>query len=137
MVNFWEETIDALKDNGKTFDDVEWIGGDEFEISKENFKRISNFTYDDGYGFQDVAEDIKLVGKDFIMIRWEYDGSEGWQYIKTKPTGIIKEVNTLAESDAEIYWSNKGYDDVYYCGNNLKTLNEVNKNWDKRWAFNE
>lgn len=71
------------------------------------------------------------------MIRWEYDGSEGWQYIKTKPTGIIKEINTLAESDAEIYWSNKGYDDVYYCGNNLKTLNEVNKNQDKRWVFNE
>ena len=53
MINFWEETIDALKDNGKTFDDVEWIGGDDFEISKENFKRISNFTYDDTFTFND------------------------------------------------------------------------------------
>ena len=132
---FWEETIGALKSEGKTFDDVEWIGGDEFEISKENFKRISHFTYDDGYGCQDVARDIKLVGKDFIMIRWEYDGSEGWQYIKTKPTGIIKEVDALAESDAEKYWSDKGYDDAYFLNNSLKTLNEVNKNWSKKVDF--
>lgn len=132
---FWEETIDALKDAGKTFDDVEWIGGDDFEISKENFKRISNFTYDDGYGGQEVAEDIKLVGKDFIMKRWEYDGSEGWEFISTKPTGIIKEINSLAESEAEIYWSDKGYDDVYFLNNRLKTLNEVNKNWDKKVGF--
>lgn len=134
---FWEETIARLKINGKTFDDVEWIGGDDFEITKENFKNISHFYYDDGYGSQEVAKDIKLVGKDFIMIRWEYDGSEGWDFIVTKPTGIIKEVNTLAESDAEKYWSDKGYDDVYFCNNSLKTLNEVNKNWDGRWAFNE
>lgn len=132
---FWEETIDALKDAGKTFDDVEWIGGDDFEISKENFKRISNFIYDDGYGGQEVAEDIKLVGKDFIMKRWEYDGSEGWEFISTKPTGIIKEINSLAESEAEIYWSDKGYDDVYFLNNRLKTLNEVNKNWNKKVGF--
>lgn len=132
---FWEETITRLEENGKTFDDVEWIGGDDFEISKENFKRISNFIYDDGYGCQEVAEDIKLVGKDFIMIRWEYDGSEGWQFIKTKPTGIVREINNLAESEAETYWSDQGYDDVYFCNNHLKTLNEINKKWDDRWAF--
>ena len=135
MINFWEETMDALKDNGKTFDDVEWIGGNDFEISKENFKRISNFIYDDGYGSQEVAKDIKLVGKDFMLIRWEYDGSEGWEYIKIKPTGIIKEVNNLAESEAELYWSCRGYDDIYFYNNQLKTLNEVTKNWDDRWAF--
>lgn len=132
---FWDETIGVLKSYGKTFDDVEWIGGDEFEISKENFRNISHFYYDDGYGWQEVAKDLKIIGKDFIMIRWEYDGSEGWEYIKTKPTGIIKEVNTLAESEAKTYWSNKGYDDVYFCNNNLKTLNEVNKNWDKKVGF--
>lgn len=132
---FWEETIASLEINGKTFDDVEWIGGDEFEISKENFKRISNFTYDDGYGSQDVAGDIKLVGKDFIMIRWEYDGSEGWDFIITKPTGIIKEINALAESEAERYWSDKGYDDAYFLGNSLKAFNEVNKNWSKKVDF--
>ena len=133
---FWEETIAVLKGNGKTFDDVEWIGGDDFEITKENFRNITHFCYDRGYGCQDVANDLKLVGKDFIMIRWEYDGSEGWEYIKTKPTGIVKEINNLAESEAETYWSDKGYD-AYFLNNRLKTLNEVNKKWDDRWAFNE
>ena len=120
---FWEETIDALKDIGKTFDDVEWIGGDDFEISKENFERISNFIYDDGYGEQEVAEDIKLVGKDFMLIRWEYDGSEGWQYIKTKPTGIVREIDFLSKEDA-----NKYYDDIdlngYVFVPTLKSLNQ-------------
>lgn len=132
---FWEETIAVLENNGKTFDDVEWIGGDDFEITKENFVNISHFCYDSGYGWQDVANDLKLVGKDFIMKRWEYDGSEGWNFIITKPTGITKEVNNLAESEAELYWSRIGYDDVYFCNNSLKTLNEVDKNWDDRWAF--
>ena len=122
MANFWEETIDALKDNGKTFDDVEWIGGNEFEISKENFKRISNFIYDDGYGSQEVAEDIKLVGKDFIMIRWEYDGSEGWQYIKTKPTGSVREIDFLLAEKANRYYEDIGLDNYVFVPT-LKSLN--------------
>lgn len=122
MANFWEETIDALKDNEKTYDDVEWIGGNEFEISKENFKRISNFIYDDGYGSQEVAEDIKLVGKDFIMIRWEYDGSEGWQYIKTKPTGIVREIDFLLAEKANRYYEDIGLDDYVFVPT-LKSLN--------------
>ena len=120
---FWEETIDALKDNGKTFDDVEWIGGDEFEISKENFKRISNFTYDDGYGSQEVAEDIKLVGKDFMLIRWEYDGSEGWEYIKTKPTGIVREIDFLSAKKANRYYEDIDLD-AYVFVPTLKSLNQ-------------
>lgn len=132
---FWEETVAKLKENGKTFDDVEWIGRDDFEITKENFKNISHFCYDSGYGGQEVANDLKLVGKDFIMIRGEYDGSEWWEFIRTKPTGVIKEVNNLAESEAQLYWSRKGYNDIYFCNNSLKTLNGIDKNWDDRWAF--
>ena len=132
---FWEETVAKLEENGKTFDDVEWIGGDDFEITKENFKNISHFCYDSGYGGQEVARDLKLVGKDFIMIRGEYDGSEWWEFIKTKPTGTIREVNNLAESEAEIYWTDMGYTDIFFNDNQLKTLNEIDKNWDDRWAF--
>lgn len=120
---FWEETVNALKDVGKTFDDVEWIGGDDFEISKENFKRISNFIYDDGYGSQEVAADIKLVGKDFMLIRWEYDGSEGWQYIETKPTGIVREIDFLSKDDAKRY-----YDDIgLYASVFTPTLESLNQ----------
>ena len=122
--SFWEETIDVLKDNGKTFDDVEWIGGDDFEISKENFERISNFTYDDGYGSQEVANDLKLVGKDFIMIRWEYDGSEGWEYIKIKPTGIVREIDFLSAEKANRYYEDINLNAYYVFVPTLKSLNQ-------------
>lgn len=121
---FWDETIGVLKSYGKTFDDVEWIGGDEFEISKENFERISHFTYDDGYGGQEVAADLKLVGKDFMMKRWEYDGSEAWEFVKTKPTKIVKEVDFLSIDDAERYYNKIGFDAKFFWTPTLKSLNQ-------------
>ena len=121
---FWDETIGVLEIHGKTFDDVEWIGGDEFEISKENFERISHFTYDDGYGGQEVAGDLRLVGKDFMMKRWEYDGSEGWEFIKTKPTGIVKEIDFLSVDEAENYYDKIGFNAKYFWNPTLKSLNQ-------------
>ena len=60
MINFLEETIDMLKDSGKTEDDVLWVGRCEDFTSGlpdvkntwEWFKSKANFEYDDGYGGQ-------------------------------------------------------------------------------------
>ena len=81
IINFYEETIDFLKDKGKNMDDVVWIGGDNFEMPKGNFIELARKQiYDSGYGGQEMPTDIKIVGKDFWLERAEYDGSEWWEY---------------------------------------------------------
>ena len=81
MTNLWEETIEKLESNGKTFEDVIVIYGDDFLITKENFEEVAKKTnYDAGYGGQEIASDLKMLGADFLMTRNEYDGSELWDY---------------------------------------------------------
>ncbi len=80
MANLLEETIEILEENDKTFDDVIGVCGNEFQISIEDFKLLANREYDDGYGSQEVASDLVVVGKDFWLERHEYDGSEWWEY---------------------------------------------------------
>ena len=80
MKNLLEETIDILKRNGKTENDVIYCCGDSFKFTWENFKNISNVNYDDGYGSPEVARDLKVVGDNFWLERNEYDGSEWWEF---------------------------------------------------------
>lgn len=81
MTNLWEETISILSRYGKTFDDVLFIQGKDFKITKGNFETVAKHTdYDSGFGSQKIAEDLVLVGKDWWMERGEYDGSEWWDF---------------------------------------------------------
>lgn len=78
--NFLKETLEVLKAHGKTLDDIEWIGGFDFCIDRAQFEKLADVEYNPGYGHQEVAKDIQLVGKDFWLERREYDGSEWWEY---------------------------------------------------------
>ena len=90
MTNLWQETIEVLEEYRSTFEDVIAIYGDDFQITKENFKEVAQKTeYDSGYGAQKVAKDLKILGTDFIMVREEYDGAENWQYI------VIPDISSL------------------------------------------
>lgn len=80
MINFKTETLAILEDNGKTINDVVWAGNWEFEIPLDLFWNLADFVYDDGYGAENVAKDLLLVGKDFWLERNTYDGSEWWEY---------------------------------------------------------
>ena len=82
LTNFLEETKDALKSIGKTTKDVISVGTSEHRISWEDFEKLANFRYDDGYGHQVINGNLKVYGKDFILYRAEYDGSEWWEFIK-------------------------------------------------------
>ena len=108
--NLLSETIRVLHENSKTFDDVLWVGGDDFTISKEQFKELANKCYDAGFGSPKVAEDLKVVGEDWWLERHEYDGAEWWVFkslpIKPKEEKKIKKVlggmwNTLKELNEE------------------------------------
>nr|DAE98628.1 MAG TPA: hypothetical protein [Caudoviricetes sp.] len=66
MINLWEETIEFLEEKGKTFDDVLYIQGEDFKVTKENFESVAKKTdYDSGFGAQHVATDLVLVGDDW------------------------------------------------------------------------
>ena len=96
MVNLLKETEEILKRNNYTLDDIEWVGTSLHYIDKEEFIKLADTTYDNGYVGQEIAESLILVGKDFWLVRHEYDGSEWWEFKKLpkKPTEKL-EVNTL------------------------------------------
>jgi len=85
MSNLLEETIRILSENGKSESDVEWCGATGFGyFSWEEFKQLSDKIYDNGYGGQEVAPGLVIVGSDFWLERHEYDGAEWWEF-KTHP----------------------------------------------------
>ena len=88
MKNLLVETIEFLNENKRGIEDVEWCGSETFGwFSFEDFVEIANVKYDPGFGGQEVAVDLKIVGKDFWLERHQYDGSEWWEYkeIPKKP----------------------------------------------------
>ena len=99
MTNLWKETIRVLEEHGKTFENVEYIQGTDFGITKENFEKVAKKSnYNSGFGSPKVAEDLVVVGDNWWIERRDYDGSEWWEY-KEKPKQIskIKEVSNIAD----------------------------------------
>lgn len=95
MRNLYNETIDILKENGKTESDVIWFGHlfydyEAVEYPREKFKEFFNFEYDSGFGGQEVDEFLYVVGHDWWLERHEYDGAEWWEYktLPNRPTTV-------------------------------------------------
>ena len=111
VVNFLEETIECLHDNGRTEVDVLWVGRDYVKYSSPNRERIvykstwedfcskANYEYDNGYGSRMIPNDLIVVGKDFWLERHEYDGSEWWEF-KEMPT----EPEEIRELELNMRW---------------------------------
>ena len=109
LKNLLKETIECLNENGKSTSDVLWVGRN-YHIYKTkedvcykstwgNFTLKANFTYDAGFGGNEIPMDLIVVGKDFWLERHEYDGSEWWEF-KTMP---VKPEETK-ELDLHLYW---------------------------------
>jgi hypothetical protein len=79
-MNLLQETIKILEDHKKSPQDVLWVGDSESFCSWDDFARIANFQYDDGYGTNLIDSELKVVGQDFWLERHEYDGSEWWEF---------------------------------------------------------
>lgn len=100
MINLWKETVEVLEEYGKTLEDVYFVCGNDFCIS--NFEEIAkNTDYDCGFGGQEVASDLKIVGKDWWLERHDYDGSEWWEFkeIPNKPQRVEKIKALVGEYD--------------------------------------
>jgi hypothetical protein len=98
-MNLLKETITALLENGRLPTDVLWVGSQDGTcfISWEDFSKISDIDYDNGYGGAQIPEDLVIVGSDWWLERGEYDGSEWWEF-KTLP-----EAAQIFEPFSEIY----------------------------------
>jgi len=122
-MNLLKETLDELKENGKTEADVCWVGNLNLKCTWDAFKKIADTEYDCGFGSAKVAQDLLIVGKDWWLERHEYDGSEWWEY-KSTPKEPIETIDlkALTVEQAE----NLGYD--VSCGwENLLSVNGTPK----------
>jgi hypothetical protein len=80
-MNLLNETIDALENNGKSIKDVKWCGSTSFGwFSWDVFVAVANIDYDNGYGGQEIASDLVIVGDNWWLERYEYDGAESWDF---------------------------------------------------------
>lgn len=113
MKNLLKEIIDILEQNNKSESDVLWCGDETRYFTWEHFKSISNKEYDNCFCGAEVLE-IKIVGSDFWLERYEYDGSEWWEY-KVLPKKPEKEFNVISVFVNKL---NSWLDDLgkdYYC----------------------
>ena len=104
--NLRKETIAVLKEHGKKWSDVVGVCGNDFQITKEQFLELADKRYDSGYCGNEVALDLKVVGKDFWLERNEYDGAEWWEYkeIPNLSALPIKKVDRIIR-DEDHYWA--------------------------------
>ena len=84
MENLKDETLLIMQEHGKDPEDIVWIGCPKFAIGPASFWRLADRIYDDGYGGEEVARDLMIVGSDWWLERHSYDGAEWWEY-KTIP----------------------------------------------------
>lgn len=100
-MNLREETLNCLERHGKSSQDVVAVCGLEFSIPWDNFISLADTDYDNGFGGEEVACDLKIIGKDFVMVRRGYDGSEWWCYIGTIPPEKTENVCCLTRGQSQ------------------------------------
>jgi hypothetical protein len=84
-MNLLKETLEELEFNDKKPEDVLWVGSESFGwFTWEDFAEVADKEYNSGYGSQEVATDLLVVGENWWLERDEYDGAEQWLF-KTPP----------------------------------------------------
>lgn len=90
-MNLLSETEQKLKELNLTLDDIQFVMCTESEYSsdfifmnKDTFvKNAGSVNYDNGYGSQEIKNNLTIYTKTHIIYRFEYDGAECWKYIPT------------------------------------------------------
>ena len=59
---------------------------------------MANFMYDNGYGRVYINTGLRIVGDNWWITRYEYDGSEGWEF-HTLPTMPQSSIKTIIDDD--------------------------------------
>ena len=118
LTNLYEETEDILKDYNKTWDDIKFIiinpsdklflpNGIRFSLydkldellDVEAFKEAAKqINYDSSWGCVFIDMTLKIVGRDWWLERFEYDGNEKWVF-KSKPK-LKKSLEVIEDIEA-------------------------------------
>lgn len=104
-MNFLLETIRDVEQSGHVPKDIIHIGNHKYGCTWEEFTELADFEYDNGFGGQEIASDLKIFFKDgTYMWRGEYDGSEWWNYCR--PYNLPKEYKKIESLKKEGSWEN-------------------------------
>lgn len=125
-MNLHDETFKRLKAHGYGKDDIDWIGCREFYVDQDQFWKVSDTEYHEGFGCQEVAADLIIVMKDGSYFdRYEYDGAECWKYHPPlrKPIIMLENLEVLTEDQ----WLKTH--DMTPSENTLKRFNGYIKAW--------
>lgn len=122
MSNLLIETLEILRTAGKSSTDVEWVGNSKVWFTWQEFEELADTEYDKGFGAQEVAQDVLVVGKDWWLERGEYDGAEWWEY-KTLPLKPSKQITLRALTVAQRDGSRIGWESLAEL-NNLEETND-------------
>ena len=89
MKNLLTETLEFLELMGFDKSDVEYVSSYNMKMTWDQFKSAADFEYDEGFGGQEINPSLYVVGYDWWFSRWEYDGSEGWEFNRKPDHGEI------------------------------------------------
>lgn len=84
-MNLLKETNRMLKKCGKTIDEIKFVNVADKSCTWDEFSKLADAEYDNGYGGAEVSTDLMIVGEDWWLERAEYDGKEWWEF-KSLPT---------------------------------------------------
>lgn len=106
-VNLLEETLEALREAGKSPADVLWVGSRDgaYAVSWDEFCAIArNTEYEKDSGAPEIAWDLVIAGDGWWLERREYDGSEWWEFKTTpakrldaKPFSLVRHIPRVYE----------------------------------------
>ena len=105
-MNLVVETIERLKQHGKTTQDVIWVGhrGGLYAMEWIGFANaFKNLNYDNGYGGVEIDEYLVVVGDNWWLERHEYDGAEWWEY-KEKPQTDLQTAIPFAPTKKDCFY---------------------------------
>ena len=113
-MNLKQETLKCLREHNKNENDIVCVCGDDFKITWKNFIDVANNAdYDSGYGGQEVARDLRIIGKDFVMVRDVYDGAEWWRFIGTTPPEQTSTIYSLCRPQTDNRLSDDDRDKLF------------------------
>ena len=86
MFSIYESIIGCLEAHGKSIEDIEWVGSNDFSIPLDNFLKLATTTEENEWE-DDVPCDLVIVGNDFWIERqYESDDSvHAWWEFRQLP----------------------------------------------------
>lgn len=125
-MTLYDYTLECLKNNGKDFDDIVWIGCESFCITKENFIALSKKTHPDNlYAVSSLPEDLVLVGDDFwlsrpVLYNENFSSLNDIWIFNKKPTMPQQTRTVKVISTQELSYDEKRFHSEHYCQVKLK-----------------